>query len=58
MDFAKIANTPKKLRCLDCICLVCGECGEWICDEIGKEISEIPDSECPERCCSIPSDDG
>ena len=33
-------------RCQDCICLVEGKNGEWVCDEAEKEIHSV--SECPE----------
>ena len=33
-------------RCTDCACLVCGENGEWVCDEAGKPVTEI--DTCPE----------
>lgn len=33
-------------RCRDCICLVAGDNGEWICDECGRCCSEVED--CPE----------
>jgi len=33
-------------ECRHCICLV-GNHGEWICDELDREISDI--KECPER---------
>ena len=39
--------------CRDCICLVEGDNGEWICDETQKEISTM--DYCPETrelCCN------
>ena len=35
-------------RCRGCLCLVEGDNGEWICDEIGKEIGLIANDKCPE----------
>lgn len=35
-------------RCRDCICLVAGDNGEWICDECERLCNEIGDVECPE----------
>ncbi len=32
--------------CQDCICLIGGENGEWICDECGKEVEQV--EHCPE----------
>ena len=39
-------TSKEKLRCKDCMYLVEGEQGEWICDDCGKEIHQIPDDEC------------
>lgn len=36
----------KKCDCANCICLVEGNNGEWICDEVGKPIEKIEN--CPE----------
>lgn len=36
------------VRCRDCICLVAGDHGEWICDECERLCNEIGDLECPE----------
>jgi len=36
-----------KKDCRDCVCLIEGEKGEWICDELDRKISKI--DECPER---------
>jgi hypothetical protein len=36
----------KKERCRDCICLVQGDNGEWICDEKQMEINSV--ERCPE----------
>ena len=33
-------------RCRDCICLVAGSNGEWICDEAERTCSEV--EHCPE----------
>ena len=33
--------------CRNCICLVTGNDGEWICDEVQKEVEDI--MECPEQ---------
>lgn len=33
-------------RCRDCICLVAGSNGEWICDEAERPCSEV--KHCPE----------
>lgn len=33
-------------RCRDCICLVAGRNGEWICDEAERPCSEV--EHCPE----------
>lgn len=35
-------------RCRDCVCLVAGDNGEWICDECDKFCNEIGDVDCPE----------
>ena len=32
--------------CRDCAYLVEGDHGEWICDDCGKDIHEIPCEEC------------
>lgn len=32
--------------CRDCICLVEGDNGEWVCDECQKTVEEV--TECPE----------
>ena len=37
----------RKSHCADCVCLVEGPNGEWICDEAGVKISEL--SHCPEN---------
>ena len=36
----------KQMRCQDCIALVAGDNGEWICDECEKEIHAV--DQCPE----------
>lgn len=36
----------KKEDCRDCVCLVEGDAGEWVCDEEGKPVEEI--DICPE----------
>lgn len=36
-----------KEYCSNCICLVEGDNGEWICDECQKAVEEI--TECPEN---------
>ena len=36
----------KREECMDCVCLVEGDAGEWICDEEGKPVEEI--EVCPE----------
>lgn len=41
----------KKCNCQDCICLVEGTCGEWICDEVNKKIEDI--EVCPEGMFGI-----
>ena len=33
-------------RCQDCICLVEGDNGEWVCDELNQEVEQVKD--CPE----------
>ena len=33
-------------RCEDCICLVEGDNGEWVCDELNQEVEQVKD--CPE----------
>ena len=35
-----------KNQCIDCICLVADENGNWICDELQKLCSEV--KKCPE----------
>lgn len=37
----------RKEFCQDCVCLVEGPNGEWICDEKGMEIGEF--NHCPEN---------
>ena len=37
----------RKEHCRDCVCLVEGPNGEWMCDEAGVEISEM--YHCPEN---------
>ena len=32
--------------CRDCVCLVEGDNGEWVCDECQKTVEEV--TECPE----------
>ena len=39
-------TTCEMIRCKDCMYLVEGDNGEWICDDCGKEIHSIPDDEC------------
>lgn len=39
-------TTPNQERCQDCFYLVEGDNGEWICDDCGKNIEDIPDDEC------------
>lgn len=41
----------KREDCRDCVCLVEGDAGEWICDEEGKTIEEI--GYCPENVREI-----
>lgn len=36
----------KKEYCQDCVCLVEGDNGEWVCDECQKPIDEV--EYCPE----------
>ena len=36
----------KREHCADCVCLVAGENGEWICDECQKPVEEV--EHCPE----------
>ena len=36
----------KKETCTDCICLVEGNAGEWVCDEAQKPIEKV--EICPE----------
>lgn len=38
--------TKKQQRCQDCICLVGGDNGEWICDELESLCEDIEN--CPE----------
>ena len=33
-------------RCEDCVCLVEGDNGEWVCDELNQKVEEVKD--CPE----------
>ena len=33
-------------RCRDCAYLVEGKDGEWICDDWGKDIHNVPDDDC------------
>lgn len=42
----KMKLSLKQVRCLDCACLVEGDNGEWICDELNKPCEEVED--CPE----------
>lgn len=42
----KALQDKAKERCRGCAYLVEGDCGEWMCDDCGKEIHEIPDAEC------------
>ena len=37
----------KREFCTDCVCLVEGEHGEWICDECQKKVEEV--KKCPEE---------
>ena len=37
----------KREDCKDCVCLVCGNNNEWICDEKEKMVEDI--IECPEK---------
>ena len=37
----------KKCDCQDCVCLVAGDNGEWVCDEMNKPIEEVEN--CPEQ---------
>lgn len=39
-------TTREMVRCKDCSYLVEGDNGEWICDDCGKDIHDIPDDEC------------
>ena len=32
----------KRCNCADCVCLVEGNNGEWICDEVNKPVEEVP----------------
>lgn len=41
-----VFNTPQKRRCRDCCYLIEDDNGNWVCDDCGKEIHEIPDDEC------------
>lgn len=36
----------KKEQCQDCVCLVVGDNGEWVCDECQKPCSDV--KRCPE----------
>lgn len=36
----------KKCTCENCVCLVEGNKGEWVCDEVNKPIEEV--THCPE----------
>ena len=43
----EVADTEKGLeRCKDCIYLVEGDNGEWICTDWEKEVHEVPDEDC------------
>ena len=52
----------KRESCADCVCLVEGDNGEWICDECGKEVETI--NNCPEteakcyNCCYLGETNG
>ena len=35
-----------KERCRDCAYLIEGDNGEWICDDWGKEIDKVDNSDC------------
>ena len=37
----------KREDCADCVCLVEGNAGEWLCDECQKVIEEV--EKCPEQ---------
>ena len=39
-------TTPNQYRCKDCIYLVEGPEGEWICDDAQMRIDEIDDEDC------------
>lgn len=39
-------TTPEMIRCKHCSYLVEDNDGNWICDDCGKEIHEIPNDEC------------
>ena len=38
--------TEKMERCRDCIYLVEGVKGEWICEDWGEEIHQVADEQC------------
>lgn len=41
-------TTPEMIRCKDCFYLIEDEDGNWVCDDCGKEIHEIPlEGGCP-----------
>ena len=43
-----------KTHCKHCICLIEGENGDWICEELQKKIEDI--LECPEESNDIDCD--
>ena len=40
-----------KEDCKDCVCLVEGDNGKWVCDEVDRNIKDI--NECPEKALKI-----
>lgn len=52
-----ILNTREKRRCWDGCYLVEGDNGKWICDNVGKDIHDIPDSECAAENSDVWADD-
>lgn len=39
-------TTKEMIRCKHCGYLIEGDDGNWVCDDWGKDIHEIPDDEC------------
>ena len=46
-DLQRRELTMNKCDCANCVCLVEGINGEWVCDEVNKNIEDI--KHCPEE---------